>query len=293
MRRQTFEQQPYYHISPIDGMVRDVRFPNGTIHQTESLEPYKFPGEQLALDMQEVKRHTELPHEVTDKDYVYGVTSHRQLGRDGEDWSGFVELVQIYGHDKVGAVIHAGLFSHWNGYPDQHTSWAIDFSHFDAAKDFFKLWRPTFNIETAASELEDIGQILCDEVVDHEAYIYPVGVLKPWFQQTTTDVIYNNHFSSRGKHLVAFRETGNISYDFIPGVVYKRPEYGPENHSVATCLGALALNPEPDYMRKTPRLEVAVQWDDGEFIRYDLRELPEQLPLPLSEQDISMDLKPR
>ncbi len=295
MTKPKFENQPYYAAHVGEAEVFDTRFPGGQVVVPDDQRAYEFSAKQLELPMELAERGHGLPSRIQDKDYVHGVTALRSTGRDGEDTSGGIELLEvIVPGKKVIAAMHSFLGRHDTGMPVPGTSWACEFEDVPTALEFWdRHWKPSFHLEDLERDVDRFigGQDLGSEY-DTSIFSYELGLLRPWFQQRTTDAIIGEGFASDGARPVRLRDRDVVAEEYTPGNVYKIPEtewYSTKvkGYRTATCLAALRqMTTRGVGMWDPPREETVIQWDDGRLTTFRTDQTLESLPTPLTVKDI-------
>ncbi len=298
MTKAKFENQSHYAVHVGESEIFDTRFPGGQVVVPNNQHAYEFSAEQLELPIELAERRSNLPFRIQNQDYVHGVTVLRSTGRDGEDASGGIELLEvIVPSQKVIAAMRSYLGRHDNGMPVPNTSWACEFEDTSTALEFWdRHWKPSFHLEDLRRDASRFMSIQ-DEDGGRETSIssYELGLLRPWFQQRTIDAIIGEDFASDGAHPVRLRDRDVVAEEYTPGNVYKIPET--EWHSAkvkgyrtATCLAALRQNTSFGILGP-PREETVVQWDDGRLTTFRTDQAPDLLPSPLTVDDIRIRQK--
>lgn len=296
MTRTTFENQPHYATSVGGTEVFDTRFLNGQLAVPQNQQAYEFTAEQPVLPIFPEKKSYDLPSRIGDRGYVHGVTALRYTGRDGEDYSGGIELLEvIIPRERTVAVMRSYLGSHDGGMPAPGTSWVCEFEDVSAALDFWdRHWNKSFRKETLEADIDKFVDVQgFENEQDAGIHSYEVGLLKPWFQQRTTDVVFGGKFSSDGSRAVKVKESDTPAEEFKPGFVYKIPEtewYSTKakGYRIATCLASFRRMSSAGLMwnrNRDKREETLVQWDDGNLAMY-LIGRDELAPTPLLAKDI-------
>lgn len=294
MAKLEFENQPYYAVRVGESEVFDTRYRNGQVVVPDNQQAYGFTSEQLILPMSlpRGKGH-EPPYRIGNKNYVNGLTVLRSTGRDGEDVSGGIELLEvIVPGKKVIAAIRSYLGRHDNDMPVPGTSWACEFEDVAMATEFWdRHWRPSFrkvDLDDAVEKFktnQSLGSKDAESIRSYE-----LGLLRPWFQQRTTDAAVAKDFASDGSYVIRQRVRDVTAEEYTPGNVYKIPETElfstkVTGHRIATCLAALRQQTGRG-LWSSPREEIVIQWDDGCLTNFTSDREPELLPTPLTAREV-------
>lgn len=227
---------------------------------------------------------------------VHTVRLQKTLGaRDGDDYSGAVELYEIRrGEGVVSAAIRGTCGNNTTGIPSMDGSWHAYFDRASDATGFCKQWKASFRQRDVFEGLRRYIAEHRDEIVPGSISLRGIGLLLPWYLQRQGSVPLLDEYGTDGTDLVM--NPGNLETDpaYKVGQVYRVPEFNVfstkvQSWAARTCLATFVVRPE-----QTPRQWAAtgestpltfVQWDDGAL--GCMQPGPEYaVPLPLRRRDL-------
>src|SRR5690606_35289341 len=133
------EAEPY-HFTPGQGEIWDARVVLPNLTPMAPAEEFQFASEPIPIET--MKEHHDLRRCTG---FVNGLTQLEFAGHDGEESSGFVELVHVaQPAGESQAIMRALCFYHDTQLPVNDCSWMLEFNDVDVAKAFWNHSGPYF-----------------------------------------------------------------------------------------------------------------------------------------------------
>lgn len=203
----------------------------------------------------------ELVHTFDTLDYI---------GCDGDDGGGYIGFGKVTTtDDRELATIRSWQVEFSSSLPYPGNSWSAEFDDVGLAKEFWKkTWRPNFRDKNF---VEAANAFIKERQITVGMRFQQLGLLNAWYEQQEGQEQLLTKFSTGTDTLVQAPRKLLPHPDFIPGQVFRVPQFNWFSTRVIgrnqqTCLAAFEA---PRHRHTTSENPAIVQWEDGSLGTYN------------------------